>query len=77
MVQTIEISVFLETILASYYEAVLGDQGLIFCVGYVCHASALFSLCKFLHFHMRTYIIHQAHIVEVSFALLQHVYIPI
>ena len=41
---------------------------------YFCHASAFFSLYKFLHFYMRTYVIPQAHIVEVSFALLQYVY---
>ena len=64
----------MEIVLISYYGAELIDQGLISCVECVCHASALFSLYRFLYFHMRIAVIHQAHIVEVSFALLQHVY---
>ena len=64
----------LERVLALYYRAALVHHGLIFCVGYACHASVLYSLYRFLHFHMRTTVIHQARIVEASFALLQHVY---
>ena len=38
------------------------------------NTSVLSSLYRFLHFHMRIAVIHQAHKVEASFALLQHEY---
>ena len=65
---------FSEIILVLYYGASLIDHDWIACFEYACRASALSSLYRFLHFHMKIAVIHQAYKVEASFALLQHEY---